>query len=124
MEQNVSVQQEETSMVQFVWSVSMDSNGTTKKELVNVPQDINGQESPARKLTNVVVTEFGILSSSIVSVLKENTGMEDNVGFNLNVQEVKDGMLKLFHVFVQEDPNGIQKNARFAETDKFGMSLL
>ena len=123
MEQNVYAQQEETSMGLSACSASMGKNGTTKKKHVNALQDINGQESPARKLTNVAETEFGTLFSNIVSALKDSTGTEDNAIFNQNVQEVKSGTFKFMNVFVQEDQNGIQESVRFVETDKYGMNL-
>ena len=123
MEQNVYVQQEETSMELFVCSASMGKNGITKKKFVNALQDINGQELLARKLMNVVETEFGTLFSNTVSVLKDNTGTEDNATFSQNAQEVKSGISKLSNVFAQEDQNGIQESVRFVETDKYGMNL-
>ena len=61
-----------TGMAIFASIVKMVKFLIKKKIHVNALQDINGQESPARKLTNVAETEFGTLFSNIVSALKDS----------------------------------------------------
>ena len=94
-DQTVSVQLDSISMEQCVLNVSMVKNGIQPKQHVNVNQVTNGMDNIAKEPMNAVLTEFGILLTNNVFVLKTSTGvdmlayqflvvLEDNIGIKIS----------------------------------------